>query len=52
MTGTFAVRIASCRSGPNPNIHRSLMAIQFGVFDHIEPVPGVDLEQTYRDRLV
>ncbi|MCH8107557.1 MAG: LLM class flavin-dependent oxidoreductase [Chloroflexi bacterium] len=28
------------------------MAIQFGVFDHIEPVPGVDLEQTYRDRLV
>ena len=28
------------------------MAIQFGVFDHIEPVPGLDLEQTYRDRLV
>ncbi|PKB82838.1 MAG: monooxygenase [SAR202 cluster bacterium Io17-Chloro-G9] len=28
------------------------MAIQFGVFDHIEPVPGVDLEHTYRDRLV
>ena len=28
------------------------MAIQFGVFDHIEPVPGVDLEQVYRDRLV
>ena len=28
------------------------MALQFGVFDHIEPVPGVALDQIYRDRLV
>ncbi len=23
------------------------MALQFGVFDHIEPVPGLDLEHIY-----
>ena len=28
------------------------MALQFGVFDHIEPVQGVPLDQIYRDRLV
>jgi alkanesulfonate monooxygenase SsuD/methylene tetrahydromethanopterin reductase-like flavin-dependent oxidoreductase (luciferase family) len=28
------------------------MALQFGVFDHIEPVPGIPLEQIYRDRLL
>lgn len=28
------------------------MALQFGVFDHIEPVPNVPLDQIYRDRLL
>lgn len=28
------------------------MALQFGVFDHIEPVPGLDLEQIYAQRLI
>ena len=27
------------------------MALQFGVFDHIEPIPGQTLEQIYHDRL-
>lgn len=27
------------------------MALQFGVFDHIEPIPGQDLDRIYRDRL-
>ena len=27
------------------------MALQCGVFDHIEPVPGLALEQIYNDRL-
>ena len=27
------------------------MALQFGVFDHIEPIPGQDLYQIYNDRL-
>jgi alkanesulfonate monooxygenase SsuD/methylene tetrahydromethanopterin reductase-like flavin-dependent oxidoreductase (luciferase family) len=27
------------------------MALQFGVFDHIEPIPGQALDQLYRDRL-
>ena len=27
------------------------MALEFGVFDHIEPVPGLPLDQIYRDRL-
>ena len=28
------------------------MALQFGVFDHIEPIPGVPLERIYRERLL
>src|SRR6516164_769290 len=28
------------------------MALQFGVFDHIEPVPGLDLEHIYSQRLI
>src|ERR671923_855647 len=28
------------------------MALQFGVFDHIEPVPGLDLEHIYAQRLM
>ena len=28
------------------------MALQFGVFDHIEPVPGLTLEQIYQKRLI
>src|SRR5499425_909178 len=28
------------------------MALRFGVFDHIEPVPGQRLDQIYRERLV
>jgi alkanesulfonate monooxygenase SsuD/methylene tetrahydromethanopterin reductase-like flavin-dependent oxidoreductase (luciferase family) len=28
------------------------MALQFGVFDHIEPVPGLSLEQIYAQRLI
>ena len=28
------------------------MALQFGVFDHIEPVPGLSLEQIYQKRLI
>ena len=27
------------------------MVLQFGVFDHIEPIPGVPLDQIYRERL-
>ncbi len=27
------------------------MALQFGVFDHIEPIPGVGLDEIYRQRL-
>ena len=27
------------------------MPLQFGVFDHIEPIPGVALDQIYRERL-
>ena len=27
------------------------MGLQFGVFDHIEPIPGQDLGQIYKDRL-
>ena len=27
------------------------MALQFGVFDHIEPIPGVALDEIYRQRL-
>ena len=27
------------------------MALQFGVFDHIDPIPGVALDQIYRERL-
>ena len=28
------------------------MALRFGVFDHIEPVPGLSLEQIYQQRLI
>ena len=28
------------------------MALQFGVFDHIEPVPGLSLEKIYHERLI
>ncbi len=28
------------------------MRLQFGVFDHIEPVPGLRLDQIYRQRLL
>lgn len=27
------------------------MALEFGVFDHIEPIPGQELDKIYRDRL-
>ena len=27
------------------------MGLQFGIFDHIEPVPGLSLTQIYRERL-
>src|SRR5919108_3492593 len=30
---------------------RVMMGLQFGIFDHIEPVPGQTLTQIYRDRL-
>jgi alkanesulfonate monooxygenase SsuD/methylene tetrahydromethanopterin reductase-like flavin-dependent oxidoreductase (luciferase family) len=30
---------------------RVTMGLQFGIFDHIEPVPGQPLTQIYRDRL-
>jgi alkanesulfonate monooxygenase SsuD/methylene tetrahydromethanopterin reductase-like flavin-dependent oxidoreductase (luciferase family) len=30
---------------------RVVMGLQFGIFDHIEPVPGQALTQIYRDRL-
>ena len=26
------------------------MALRFGVFDHIEPVPGLGLDRIYRER--
>ena len=28
------------------------MPLRFGVFDHIEPVPGQRLDQIYHERLV
>jgi hypothetical protein len=28
------------------------MALRFGVFDHIEPVPGLGLDRIYRERLL
>ncbi len=28
------------------------MGLQFGVFDHIEPVPGMELEEIYENRLI
>lgn len=28
------------------------MTLQFGVFDHIEPVPGLSLERIYRERML
>ena len=28
------------------------MALRFGIFDHIEPVPGLRLDQIYRERLL
>ncbi len=28
------------------------MGLQFGIFDHIEPVPGLPLAQIYRERLL
>ncbi len=28
------------------------MALRFGVFDHIEPVPGLGLDRIYRERLI
>ena len=28
------------------------MGLQFGIFDHIEPVPGLSLQQIYRERLL
>ena len=28
------------------------MSLRFGVFDHIEPVPGQRLDQIYRERLI
>jgi alkanesulfonate monooxygenase SsuD/methylene tetrahydromethanopterin reductase-like flavin-dependent oxidoreductase (luciferase family) len=28
-----------------------MMGVQFGIFDHIEPVPGLSLTHIYRDRL-
>jgi hypothetical protein len=28
------------------------MTLKFGVFDHIEPVPGLRLDQIYRQRLL
>jgi hypothetical protein len=34
-----------------PGREESIMALQFGVFDHIEPIPGQELDQIYRDRL-
>src|SRR6266511_4387898 len=34
------------------SIRRGGMALQFGVFDHIEPVPGLDLEHIYAQRLM
>src|SRR5213595_1638937 len=30
----------------------SIMGLQFGIFDHIEPVPGLSLHQIYRERLL
>ena len=28
------------------------MSLRFGVFDHIEPVPGLGLDQIYSERLI
>jgi hypothetical protein len=28
------------------------MTLRFGVFDHIEPVPGLGLDRIYRERLL
>jgi hypothetical protein len=31
---------------------RVTMGLQFGIFDHIEPVPGLTLSQIYRERVL
>jgi len=28
------------------------LSLKFGIFDHIEPVPGLRLDQIYRERLI
>src|SRR5213080_3286805 len=58
----FSVRSAIAHSpwpGSNGSILRRIarvtrgaMALRFGVFDHIEPVPGLRLDQIYRERLL
>src|SRR4029453_10523422 len=44
----FARPVTSARRAPGGGS----MPLRFGVFDHIEPVPGLRLDQIYRERLV
>jgi alkanesulfonate monooxygenase SsuD/methylene tetrahydromethanopterin reductase-like flavin-dependent oxidoreductase (luciferase family) len=39
-------------SAANMGDRRVTMGLQFGIFDHIEPVPGLTLSQIYRERLL
>src|SRR3989441_750791 len=48
-----AVRSASrSRLAGRRRIRHILRPVKFGVFDHIEPVPGLRLDQIYRERLL
>src|SRR4029450_6268342 len=38
------------RAGPRER--GGVMGLRFGIFDHIEPVPGLTLDRIYRERLL
>src|SRR5262245_25143134 len=46
------VYTARVRATPPPHERGGSMTLRFGVFDHIEPVPGLRLDRIYRERLL
>ena len=43
---------ARVRATPPADERGGSMTLRFGVFDHIEPVPGLRLDRIYRERLL
>src|SRR5262245_2737417 len=43
---------ARVRATPRADERGGSMRLRFGVFDHIEPVPGLRLDRIYRERLL